>query len=765
MRDSSPVSSQAMISRMTDLIAGNVQPETGTDQMWLDEMNQIADEGGFVSVPTDIPDPMTDEEFDWNLADTDVAEKALRPPPHFDWYGRDADMDGIVQEGTPFERASRSNSANVIKRRRRIHRMRLRDMPFPFEPSPPPTNNTPAAAAPPTALNPVPAAIPDKPLTPVPISTPEVKSLLATIGNRINNRRRRFRPAVFNPDAIDGNSDGTVQDGTAFERPATPHVASAVTEAVTAAKPAEWEKPWRGHPQSPRRPRPPERWRPAADWAEAFPEGFFEGPSRRALRSSGARRSIVGAAKEKLKKTPAPEPTTPFVAIGRFDGVRSPRFLGSESKLDAIRGSYRKADLQTISEFVKANAPFGGHRSKHDGPHPAAKTLVEAMHKSADKRFGPLDTLDQMHAALQKAFPNAQIGIGHALDNGTKFEKVAANESFRIEQHDHVKRIIAEFKVDRAEAQKMYEDFTRSYTKSMLALGSNHPEMVKDLTYVGFMGYNPKETILAFVAPDQRTPGKFVMATNPIALMHQGMQDPHPHELSSGDAYLVGIASGAIVPKNVRELGATSISSIVSDSDLDTWVAATMIHEFGHLAGDHIVAQRVVPELGGEANIRKILFGDSVRDHVPPTKISPEAAHVMKTIIKEYRPIAQSPYEVGSMRLARNPEDLKKRLIRMGVTPPPNLEKLSVDQRLEWAKEVLATAITSTIIGEMPGMIKEQGQRTFENPAIRTLGTYGLTNIEEAAAESFLASYLGLKLDDIVDTSKDPFMRARVRQR
>lgn len=59
----------------------------------------------------------------------------------FDWYGRDGDLDGQVQDGTEYQRRSRSLTHLRYSRNARkpvpMSRLRLRDMPFPLPPSKP----------------------------------------------------------------------------------------------------------------------------------------------------------------------------------------------------------------------------------------------------------------------------------------------------------------------------------------------------------------------------------------------------------------------------------------------------------------------------------------------------------------------------------------------------------------------------------------------------------------------------------------------------
>ena len=52
----------------------------------------------------------------------------------FDWYGRDGDLDGDVQDGTPWQRRSRSIAHLRIGKnpKKRPLRFRIRDLPFPF---------------------------------------------------------------------------------------------------------------------------------------------------------------------------------------------------------------------------------------------------------------------------------------------------------------------------------------------------------------------------------------------------------------------------------------------------------------------------------------------------------------------------------------------------------------------------------------------------------------------------------------------------------
>jgi hypothetical protein len=59
-----------------------------------------------------------------------------RPAPSWDYFARDGDMDGLVQDGTSHERRSRTFTHRTIGRRKKpTTRTRLRDLPFPYGPT------------------------------------------------------------------------------------------------------------------------------------------------------------------------------------------------------------------------------------------------------------------------------------------------------------------------------------------------------------------------------------------------------------------------------------------------------------------------------------------------------------------------------------------------------------------------------------------------------------------------------------------------------
>ena len=65
----------------------------------------------------------------------DVPESKMR----FDYFARDGDLDGMVQDGTPNERRSRTLTSRTIGRRKKpVTRTRLRDLPFPYPETPTP---------------------------------------------------------------------------------------------------------------------------------------------------------------------------------------------------------------------------------------------------------------------------------------------------------------------------------------------------------------------------------------------------------------------------------------------------------------------------------------------------------------------------------------------------------------------------------------------------------------------------------------------------
>lgn len=686
--DSSPISSQAMLDRQANLLAGRATPSTATDATWVLEMNAILDAGGLISVPTDLPDPISRSDADWHLAvDDDESEvkSVLKNPARFDWYGRDGDFDGQVQDGTPFERASRSNSHNAIGRGKRklVRRLRLRDLPFPFSPPNVPKEKPPVAAH------------------------PEAKSALRPI--RSSAIGRAIKPAKFDPDAIDGDNDGNVQDNTRFERPAGARAPKVRTVVLASGK----KKNTGGKP-------------------------------------SGGRVT---------PKKDAPTKIEPFRSRGRRDDVGSPNDLNSQ-RLKQLEFIGATKPPSAISEFFAKYAPFGGHRSKADGPHPALRRALFKLHKAAKDKYGELDTVAEMEAALKKAFPNAEVYLGpevglFRLDP----RRVSAVDSYQITAPNLIAAIRRVGNVDDVTAREMLPRVQRSVALSLLGLAEQHPEVAEHVGYAG-LTLAERPNILAFVAGDPRDHRKLAITFDPSALIAEAVKDPDHQDLLRKDRFFAGVITGSYWPPNEADLGVTSLAGITSDSDLDAIVAATAMHEWGHATGMRFVQEVVMPdmELIGFDNI---LFGDG-----PVDTSKAEWLAGLVDYLQGLRPEIEDIVESGSKKLAKMPFDLNKRMTTLGMPVPGNWMKATEDQRIAMSREVLRQTVRSGIMTTILLTTSDSAtNRDMSNLALRSLGTYGLSLKEEAAAEMYLAWKLGLSLYDIVSQGDDPIMHYRIGSR
>lgn len=133
--------------------------------LWT-QVQEIMNGGGFVAIPTDLPDFSVLEKYDGVMAKKsgdcgcggpccDEKKREVKGSEYeglelkkFNYYARDADLDGSIQDGTPWQRRSRSLSHRAIGRRgKKPNRVRLQDLPFPYEPDfipPVPSDNKPS---------------------------------------------------------------------------------------------------------------------------------------------------------------------------------------------------------------------------------------------------------------------------------------------------------------------------------------------------------------------------------------------------------------------------------------------------------------------------------------------------------------------------------------------------------------------------------------------------------------------------------------------
>jgi hypothetical protein len=685
-----------MIDRMTSLLTGDATPETDTDRMWIEEMNAIRDAGGFIDVPTDLPDPMSPEELAWHLSDEDdesedpETKSILKNPPRFDWYGRDGDRDGQVQDGTPFERVSRSNSHNAIGgvRRKPIHRTRLRDMPFPFVPAP----SGEVDAAPKFSS-----------------SVQDGKSLRRSIRSSTGTLGHRTpKPAVFNADAIDGNGDGTVQDGTIHERPAVPR-ARAARELLSAAK-------------------------------------------KRSIFSHGA----------KKPKGPVPaKPRKPSAGMGVSDEIRSPHTI--IPKLGAIANLFKKKDFETIVEGMPHMAPFGGHRGKDDGAHPAILALRAKMEKAVEK-YGPLDTTDQMHAALAKVFPNADINLNMAVHLGMNpVEDFSAADSFRFSQPNTVGQIKQTLKVSNEEARQIHQRILRAHTIGLLNLGEQYPEAASRISLLGALPHDPKDPTLALVGGDARNAGQIVLALDPVNISLVEQQILSPNELGNMDIFYAATLAGAFQPPE-EKLGGTSVSSFVSDSDIDALALATVIHEWGHVTGANQAAKRMKSEVDRTGGFWKIAATND------PVKLPSDLSEPAKSLIEEListRSQNVPAFQDAVKKIAKQPDQLHQRLQALGIPVPDDFLQQTKADYERYATQVLQQVMEGHMIINYMDRLSEltDGLHHENNPSVGALGTYGMSHPEEAAAEIFLAHQLGLDLESMIPASMGQYMHDRVKEK
>lgn len=787
-KDSSPISSDVMLERQADLLAGRVKPSTETDNIWLKEMNEILSAGGFISVPTDLPNPISRDEARWHLTLDDESEAKALPKQRvrFDWYGRDGDLDGQVQDGTPFERRSRSNSHNAIGHNRRlVQRLRLRDLPFPFTPPSVPADKPPVAA------------------------TPEEKSLFGSARRlmgrtRLGGRgRRALRPGKFNPNAIDGNSDGTVQDGTRFERPATARTSSATgaadTPRVEAAKrPSQPKLPPRPHRSS-----KPNLNRWASDYADIVPEGHFERRyDEELLRDRAATREALQAEREarlrnanassttplrmlapsesKKKKKPVGNPNKnatpkvkPFNSLSARDDVGSFNDVSSQDLAD-LRAAVRSGDLERISELLREITPFGGHRSPTDGAHPAILDLMAKNTSMVEKKYGKLETVEEYEAALRQAFPNAVVGLREmamtmdsaAVDVDNPSFPAGADENFRFRSPDIFGKLKKELGSDR-KAKIALDAATKQTTYTLLALAEENPEIAKKLRYVGFTDGEELEGIAAFVTGVPLDGQSFGLFVNPVATGIEAVREYTPDEVAKLDqAYADWITSrDKYNPKLPPE---STLTGLVADSNPEASVVATILHEWGHVTGMDRIESIVNNEIGQNIDFQELAFNDwnqmerlQLARDILASNISEDAKRMALATLEfgeDFLPAMQDT----ARELAGRLSDLAERMRALGMTVPSNLDQMPLQQRINLAMQLVQREVTSIIYNGIIGSLAFSRERTDASWRNRMLGQYANMSPEESAAELYLATRLGLDLTSFVDKAKDPTIYERL---
>lgn len=778
MKDSSPISSQALISRMTALITGEVKPETGTDRILLEEMEAIRAAGGFISVPTDLPDPMTPDDLARHLDvsdDESETKSIVKNSPRFDWYGRDGDYDGNVQDGTPFERRSRSNSHNAIGRRRKlVQRLRLRDLPFPF--APPPVS-------------------PDKP--PV-AATSDSKSLLGVVRRAVSrtnlrSRRQSLRPANFKPNAIDGNRDGMVQDGTRFERPAPPRVPSGDgpqtpkgPEVVRAPLPSPGKLPPRPH-----RARMPEMNRWASDYAEIIPAGYVEErynaarERNRAAIREGAREEREARLRNEALAAPLParsgkrvsgnpakrnqEETKAFASASRRDDVGSLTGVTSQD-ISELRSALRSGDVLKVSKLVKRISPFGGYRSKSDGAHPAVLATMRRHDELVEKKYGKLETDAEMEAALRKAFPNAKIGLReYAIGTSQDWLEttpwgpmpVAAEESFRVSQVNLRAKLKKLLQSDRA-ARDAEQAILRRTTVTLLALAERDPEVAKKLRYVGFTELPEDSGVAAFVGGMPMDAPGFGLFVNPLAVASSGANDPTRFDLLNQDFHYAEWVTTSKDFVMGRDALTSVLPQMISDSDMDATTFSFIAHEWGHATGMTKTVS-AMEELQSVAPLLDLFFGQRNRslDLVKSTSLS-RLAKILGVQGRHMVESMASDIATASEELAKRLPDLVARMKELGLPVPANVNQMSDQAREALAMRIIHREVLSLLVNGSINALPTPSERTSRNWRHRLLGQYANVNTEESVAEMFVANLLGLDVSQIVDRTIDPVFHERL---
>jgi len=224
---------------------------------------------------------------------------------------------------------------------------------------------------------------------------------------KLGSARRSVRSVArasepFDADAIDGDNDGTVQEGTAFERPATPSVPSALT-GDKGPKSVPRKGPYSDRPVGvPKRRRKKLKERPTDT---AIDEAV--GDPRAAVNAN-----VFG------KRVPMHRRMTKQEVAdvkSRLVGLKMSANLAINSKIFPFL-SFRPntdADTYPIFDGIKFSDSILNTFS------PRVREIVDAHpginFKELEAKYGKLDTILDLQAALNKAYPNT--GAGSILIN------------------------------------------------------------------------------------------------------------------------------------------------------------------------------------------------------------------------------------------------------------------------------------------------------------------------------------------------------------
>lgn len=174
-------------------------------------------------------------------------------------------------------------------------------------------------------------------------------------------------------------------------------------------------------------------------------------------------------------------------------GVKPKTVIRTVAKEPTKKARVPKADVQRIeahfapmlenvdADLVKLGG-LGRFRTKQEGPRPEVVARMADITKSVEDAYGPLESLEQIEAALQKGFPNANVSLK---------SKVVATESFKRSAGRvtslNTEDPLAEYGQDSSEALAMI----RGFSKSILLKANEDPEAA---ALVGSIILNGPET-------------------------------------------------------------------------------------------------------------------------------------------------------------------------------------------------------------------------------------------------------------------------------
>lgn len=277
----------------------------------------------------------------------------------------------------------------------------------------------------------------------------------------------------------------------------------------------------------------------------------------------------------------------------RKAGVKPQTAIRTVAKEPTKKARVPKADVQRIeahfapmlekidADLIKLGG-LGRFRTKQEGPRPEVVSRMADITKSVEDVYGPLETLKEIEAALQKGFPNAKVSLK---------EKVSPTESFKRSAQKitplNAEDPLAEFGPNSSEALAMMRGFSKSILfkanedpQAAALVGSivlNGPES-RDIASVGMsVGLSSNTPLQISFSPSLKEKG-----TSPEAMAYSAaLKD----DLKRRDA----------VKKNADGNWSHGFGTF-TNSDKESSAAWYGFHEWGHLKGLALAHETRTPE-------------------------------------------------------------------------------------------------------------------------------------------------------------------------